>query len=336
MEHPQQPAPSVATPDAMFDATLGRAAPPSRPVGGEVLYRPGARWAALALVVPVLVASVGAALAYRGTPRVLTVIAAALALWLLVIPLFWLNLKRVRLMPEGIEVARPWRRGFGLTWGEIERISTSRGMLILHGQKGKLLTFHPFLLRDGGQLRRRLLLRVPSQVLVGPLRQEAQRLTTGPVYRATTGDLAGALETCAAWPWRAGVLLACLACAVLALLAVTLAPAPVGKAFAVGLAAVGLGALWLYVWLSRPLILAESGVVLGSVLPGRAHACGWEAFRLVEVTPGEMLLRLRGEVSLVCAGPRLLSSRDRELANLFIREYCERRGVARVVRRRFW
>lgn len=105
---------------------------------------------------------------------------------------------------------------------------------------------------------------------------------------------------------------------------------------ALALGWIALGALWTWRWLARAFVLAEGGVVLAGILPWQRRACGWETLRLVEVSSGGMLLRLRGELRLLCVGPRLLAPRDRDLVDLFIHEYCERRGVARVVRRRFW
>lgn len=330
MEHqPDMPSAPVA---------LGRPAPASIPFGGEVVYRPGARLVALVLLVPVAGAVAGAALALAGAAHtVLPWLAAGLALWVLVIPLFWLNLKRVSLTPEGIEVARPWRQGTLLAWNEIERISARRGALLLVGTGGRRLSFRPALLHDGRQLHRRLLLRVPSNVLHGTrMRQEAQRLSTGAVYRAPTGALSGALDTRAAWPWRLATLVACAVCVALAVLALVLLPRMDGEVAAGVLVALGLVALWLSLWLARQVILAESGVVLAGILPWHARAYSWESFRLVEVSRGEWLMRLRGQPSLVVIGPRLLPPRDRALAESFVREYCEARGVARVVRRRFW
>lgn len=319
-----------------LSVALGSRAPASTPFGGDYVYRPGARLLALVLVVPVLAAVVGAALALQGAGSILPWLAAFLALWLLVIPFVWLNLKRVRLSPEGVEVLWPWRRGVALTWDEITRIRAWQGGLVLEGPGGRRLTFSPVLLRDGRHLRRQLLLRAAPSVLVGPLHQETQRLSMGPVYRAPTGELAGALDTCVAWPWRVGSLVLGVGCLGLSGIAFAAVPGGSGGLATDLLGGAGLVALWACRWLSRRWTLAESGIVLASMVPGRAHAYSWAAFSLVEVSSGGMLMRLRGQQSVLCPGPRLLSPRDRDVAESFVREYCLARGVARVVRRRFW
>ncbi|HEU5441198.1 MAG TPA: hypothetical protein VFU88_18075, partial [Ktedonobacterales bacterium] len=66
---------------------------------------------------------------------------------------------------------------------------------------------------------------------------------------------------------------------------------------------------------------------------GARHAMRWQGIELIERSPHERVLRFRSERRLLCPGPGLLSTADRNTMRALIHEYCLARGVTVVERR---
>jgi hypothetical protein len=89
-----------------------------------------------------------------------------------------------------------------------------------------------------------------------------------------------------------------------------------------------------YIWLLRRVTVSDRGIAIAPALTRRSREIAWDEIQLVEHTPGERFLRLRGERRLLCPGPTLLPPAGRDGMRAFLHAYCLSRGVP--VARRHW
>ena len=143
----------------------------STPLIDATVYRPGAP-VAIAIVFPPILAAIGLSVApFVGGVAIPLWSALALGGWALLAPVFWLLMKTVRVTAFGIATGRIWAEWKEITWGEISRVESRGGRLLILGADGPALSFVPRLLQNNGELRRYLTARVGPQALVRPLVQ---------------------------------------------------------------------------------------------------------------------------------------------------------------------
>jgi hypothetical protein len=291
------------------------------------VYRPGPHLALAILVVPVVVAMGGAAIALNTLGTIPVWLPFVLLLWLPGLPVVWMTLQSVRASSYGIAAGRPWQTWEDIPWSLIERVE-QRGMALrITGSDGRRLIVVPALLRDGKRLRRQLLLRLPTHVLAGALAQEAQQLLVTGVFAMPEGGLSGTLHARPHGIWRGALAVGTLVA--LAGAAVALIELPLGPAIPLAVAALVLAgaAGRALAWTMQEVMLNEKGISVVWRLTGRAQAMQWAQVDLVEHSTREALLRLRGTQRLLCAGPALMSRTHRDLMRAFLHEYCENRDV---------
>jgi hypothetical protein len=111
---------------------------------------------------------------------------------------------------------------------------------------------------------------------------------------------------------------------------------PLGIILAVICGLLAAAAAALLLWLSQTLRLHEKGVSITSGLWRGEHSILWDEVELVEHTPRERLLRLRGRRSLICVGPGLLTPTQAVLLRGFLQEFCVNRDKPLVRRSRIF
>ena len=309
----------------------GRAATTTTPMLDTHEYHPGPYFALIVLLVPVLVALAGAAIALNTTGAVPLWLPFVVLLWGPLLPLLWFAMQSVRTSPMGLAVGRPWRAWVEIGWNDIERVERIGPVLRITGGDGRRLSFMPRLLHEGARLQRLLLLHLPQRVFFGRLARKARD--------QVSGQFSGALHGRPERGWQVGAG-ACgaggLLVGALALSGVAGLPREVGVIPAVPalLAAIVAGVmLW---WLSQEVTLDESGITVRHWLRRGGWTVLWDDVQLLEHTPDQGLLRLHGVGRFVCMGPGLLPPAERDLMRAFIYEYCVKRGVAVVRRRWIW
>jgi hypothetical protein len=85
------------------------------------------------------------------------------------------------------------------------------------------------------------------------------------------------------------------------------------------LALAGLAAL---IWLEQEVFISDRGVIARFWLVRVTRAVAWDEIISIERTPGALALVLRGPVSLVCAGPGLLNTRDARQMRAMVSRYA--------------
>ncbi len=309
----------------------------TRPAPGGQLaethyYRPGSLLATVIILAPAATALTAAGISLLLLQRVLLWIPIVLLICSLLMLLTWFLMVRVRTTSTGIACARPWRPWQELPWETIERADSTGFRIILTGSSGRRGVFAPFLLRDGARLRREILVRISPHILDRRLRVAAQNLLADQVTPTPDGGLSGRLLTRPRTAARAaaavlvalsvvGGIFTALYLRAYSLIAVESA------AFLAVLAGVGA-----YIWLSQRLELSDAGIQVTFSWPPRTLDVRWDQIQLLEHTPAEHIIRLRGDVRLTCAGPTLMRSSDRDVMRAFLNAYCIERGVPVIQR----
>lgn len=298
------------------------------------MYRPGPFLALAILIAPAIVAVGGGAISLNIVGVIPVWLPFVLLVWLPGLPIVWLTMQSARTSSEGLAVGRPWQTWNSIPWSLVERVEQRGPAIRITGSNGRRLTVVPMLLRDGGRLKRQLLLRLPVHVLVGALAQEAQRLLATGMYAMSDGGLSGTLRARPQRIWRgipvAGAIVA-LGGAVLILLKLPLGP---GIPLALLALVVAGAAIRIFAWTTQEVMMNEKGISVVWQLTRRSREMQWAQVDLVERSPREVLLRLRGTQQLLCAGPKLMSATQRDLMRAFLHEYCVNRGVP--IMRRDW
>ena len=146
------------------------------------------------------------------------------------------------------------------------------------------------------------------------------------------GGLSGTLYAQPRRIWRGtlvAVALVTLACGTLALLRL---PLEAGIPLAIVALLIAGAAAGTLVWLMQVVLVNEKGISVVWRLTGRSREMPWSQVALVEYSPRETMLRLRGTQRIRCAGPGLMSPSQRDLMRAFLHEYCGNRDVPLVKR----
>lgn len=306
----------------------------SAPLMDIQIYRPGPALALIILLLPVVVALSGAAV-YTGLDGAVPPwLPFTLLLWAPCLPALWLTMQSVRTSTMGIGVGRPWKQWEEITWESVERAERRGPLLRIASSQGQTIMFAPLLLRDGKRLRRQLLLRLPAQVLSGRLATEAQHLLFTDVHSTAEGGYSGVLSTRTRRRLRLGIVALCASMAAAGVWSVRTQPAALAAALASTAFAVALLLLVTLAWSSQSVLIDEAGVSLVSPLLRRRRSLAWDEIELIEHTPRQAILRLRGRRRLVCAGPGLLTPAQAALMRGMLYEYGAKRGVP--ILRRVW
>lgn len=314
--------------------TTGRA-PTSTPLMDIQMFRPGPYLAFTLLVLPIVIALIGAGIALDTTGTIPVWLPLVLLLWLPCLPLVWLIMQSARISSLGIAVGRPWRTWEEIPWGLVERVER-RGLTIrIISSDGKRLSLTPLLLRDGARLRRLLFLRLPTHVFVGALADETQRLLSGGMALASVGGFAGTLHAQPRRQWYVLLSSIDLLAVAAAIAVVMMLPIAIMIPLIVLCVAVLLISTAMFVWLLQWVELNEEGMTIVWTFPRRMQAVRWAEVEMIEHTPREVLLRVRGKQRIACIGPSLLSTAQRDLMRAFIHEYCTNRSVP-IVRRNWF
>jgi len=297
------------------------------------IYRPGSFLALAMLLVPLLVALVGATSYVLLGEHIPVWIPLLLLLWIPCIGGLWLLMKSVRITPVSIAVGRPWQRWQEVSYTDIERIEQRGLSLHVLSLDGAGMRFTPFLLRDGARLERVLLLKLPPHVIVGKLRRRAQELITGDIHAGPQGALAGTMRIRARMRWTLATLLLALACITGAIAVVWLLALALAIPLALVLLALGLCFFAIFTWLLREVEVSEEGVRVVGFATRKTQQLAWSDVVWLEEFPGQLAIRLRGPRKLRLAGPRLLKRSQADVLEAFLFEYVIERGTLRVPRR---
>lgn len=293
----------------------------STPLLDAQVYRPGTLLASSILVLPVVVALVGAAVFLHRNGVVPGWLPYVALLWIPCAPVFWLMMQSVRTSGVGLAAGRPWSKWVEIPWLLIEHVEQVGPFLVVTGGAGKRLVLLPGLLRDGPRLERQILLRLPAHLLSVRLSKKQQQFVPNSLI-LPDGGLSGSLH---AQPNRrlvVWVIIATLAALALALVLLVAAPWPVGGIFAVlAFLTAGVG-LVVLAWLQQAVLIDERGLSVVSLLTRRTQSMSWAQVELIEHSPGEYVLRFRGKRRLRCPGPTLLPPADRDLMRAFIDAHC--------------
>ena len=303
----------------------------STPLLDIQVFRPGSMLALSVLLLPVLVALVGAAVFILIDGQIPEWLPFSALLWVPCAPIFWLAMQSVRTNASGVAAGRPWSSWVEIPWALIERVEQFGPLVTITGSNAKRMTFAPVLLRDGQRLKRSLLLRLPSQVLIGKLSREQQRVLVSGFFMPDAG-LSGTLHTHPHGRWRmlfGGIALAMIGVGVAVVMTLP-------RALSIPLALVcGLGTLAACMamgWLFQELLVNEKGMSISSPITRQSHDMSWSEVEIIEHSPYQLVLRLRGARRMLCAGPPLLPVGDRDIMQAFLREYCLNNGVPFVAR----
>jgi hypothetical protein len=297
------------------------------------LYRPGALLAAGILLLPLAAALVGAGVALELTGRIPIWLPLILLLWLPLMVAAWLTMISVRTSPIGIAIARPWSRWNEIPWTLIEHVRRFGPRIIIYSSDGRLARFYPFALQDGARLKRELLMRLPVHVLDARLRGEARELLGEPIGQRAQSLVANPLEARPRRVWSVGLVGLLVAAVVGASFALVLLPFPLALLpVTLALIALGLcvGALPICL---QTVSLNDSGVMVKGAFGRHLGQLAWDDIQLIERTPRERMLRLRGERRLRCAGPSLFGATEAEIFRAYLQTYCTERSALMIVRR---
>jgi hypothetical protein len=305
----------------------------SSPLQDVQVYRPGPYVALAILLLPALIALVGAAVyLYTGTP-IPGWLPFILLLWVPGFPVLWLGMLSVRTTAAGIASGRPWRRWVEIAWQDVEHANQRGPLVRIEGAQGGRIKFAPRLLRDGTRLERHLLLRLPTHVLTGALARKAEGLLTHDIRSTADGGYSGtlAIQARASIRWRlAGLALLLLAGAAdLLFRAPFAAAAPLGVAVGIG----GVAALVLLVWSLQRVRVTETGIALEPAPFPFVRRMAWSEVELIERSPRDGFLRFRGTRRVFCVGPAFLSPAQAHLMRGFLAEYAGKRRIPMFTRR---
>jgi hypothetical protein len=327
MEHESLPALSARPP---------RRSPNTGGLAQAHVYRPGPLLAALVLVLPATVALVAAVICVAVWGNIPLFLPLVVLAWLCLLPATWLIMISVRTSSVGIAAARPWRKWSEIPWPLIERAEHRPLTIRLRASNGHRITAIPAILQDGRRLRREILMRLPMHVLDMHLQGEARDLLGESIIPTADGGLSGSLraQPRAMWRWAAGLGIVGVA-AIGSLAAITL-PSPLGPAIAAVCALGVVAGCVALAWLGQEVVLSQEGISVVGPMRRRMGGLAWHEVQLIEHTPHERVLRLRGERRLRCPGPTMLLPAERDLMRAFLHEYCIGRGVPVIERRWLW
>ncbi|HEY7832198.1 MAG TPA: hypothetical protein VIG30_01420 [Ktedonobacterales bacterium] len=306
---------------------------PQSPVAVH-LYGPGIALSAALMLTPALVALGAVGLALRLAQHVPLALPFALLLLLPTTASAWLAIVSVRTSPGGIGASQPLRPWRDLPWALIAHADRRGPRVTLVASDGRRIRFFPLLLRDGARLYRELLLRLPEHVLNGRMASEAVVLLAEHVLPTAEGGLTGSLHARPRTRWRAAALIVAVGAIIGGTAAVGLVALPYSLGIGVVAGAALAGSLLAYRWCAQTLVASDAGLSVTYPLQSKPEHMAWSEVRLLEHSPGERILRLRGDRRLVCAGPALLRPAERDLLRAFLHAYCLDRGVP--VARRHW
>jgi hypothetical protein len=307
----------------------------STPLIDATVYRPGAP-VAIAIVFPPILAAIGLSVAhFVGGVAIPLWAALALGGWALLAPVFWLLMKTVRVTAFGIATGRIWAEWKEITWGEISRVESRGGRLLILGADGPALSFVPRLLQNNGELRRYLSVRVGPQALVRPLVQPNEADLERPAIMRPRGVTATQMRARPAVSLRLSALGVFALAAGAGALALLELRAPWSYAAVAVCGLVALVALLALAWLSQAVSLTEEGISVSGV-PFGSGELPWREVELVEVSPNERMLRLRGARKLRCPGPGLFSQPSGDTYRWLINTCCLDRGVPAMRRSGMW
>lgn len=319
-------------PDTSSSRPLNRGpAITSTPLLDIQVFRPGSVLALSVLLLPVLVALVGAVVFILLNGRVPEWLPFLALLWVPCVPILWLAMQSVRTNAVGVAAGRPWSSWVEIPWALIERVDQFGPLITVTGSNAKRMTFAPILLRDGLRLKRSLLLRLPSQVLIGKLSREQQRVLVSGFFMPDAG-LSGTLHTHPHSRWRiffGGIALLMVGVAVVVVMTL---PLTFSIPLALVCVLVALGAGIAMSWLFQELLVNEKGMSISSPITRQFYDMSWSEVEIIEHSPYQFVLRLRGARRMLCAGPPLLPAGDRDIMQAFLREYCLNNGVPFVAR----
>jgi hypothetical protein len=303
----------------------------STPLLDIQMFRPGSVLALSILLLPALVALAGGIVFVLMDGRIPDWLPFLVLLWIPCAPVFWLAMQSVRTNTIGVAAGRPWSSWVEIPWTLIERVEQFGPLITITGSNARRMTFAPVLLRDGARLKRSLLLRLPSQVLIGKLSRDQQRVLRTGFFMPDAG-LSGTLHTHPHRRWRVlsgGVALVLIGLAILAVITLPLAlSVPLALLCVLGM----LAACSALGWLFQELLVNEKGMSLSSPITRKSYDMSWSEVEIIEHSPYQLVLRLRGSRRMLCAGPPLLPAGDRDIMQAFLREYCLNNGVPFVPR----
>lgn len=303
----------------------------STPLLDIQMFRPGSALALSILLLPALVALAGAIIFVLMDGRIPDWLPFLALLWIPCAPIFWLAMQSVRTNTIGVAAGRPWSSWVEIPWTLIERVDQFGPLITITGSNARRMTFAPMLLHDGSRLKRSLLLRLPSQVLIGKLSRDQQRVLRTGFFMPDAG-LSGTLHTRPHRRWRmlfGGIALVLVGLAVLVAMLLPLAfSVPLVLFCVVGV----LATCGVVGWLFQELLVNEKGMSLSSPITRKSYNMSWSEVEIIEHSPYQYVLRLRGTRRMFCAGPPLLPAGDRDIMQAFLREYCLNRGVPFVPR----
>ncbi|PWT71268.1 MAG: hypothetical protein C5B60_11120 [Chloroflexi bacterium] len=297
------------------------------------LYRPSPFVAISILLLPVIVTLVAAILflsTFGGIPLWLPFL---ILLWIPCLPVLWLAMQSAQTSTLTLAAGRPWRPWVELPWDSIERVEQLGFIIQATASDGRKLTIMPVLLRDGARLRREFLLRLPPQVLSGSLGQQAKKLFPD-IQASPEGRLTGTLRAHPKRLWR--TLAFILGCTLIAagFLSLWLFGLILGIFLALGGLILGSICLLAFVWLLQEILINENEISRTIPFRRRSSTLEWSEIELIEHSSHEYVLRLRGPVRIICVGPSLLPTAERDLMRAYIHEYGISRGIPTV--RRTW
>lgn len=297
------------------------------------IYRPGAALVSALMLSPALLSLIAAGISLAIFHAVSIVVPALLVLLLPAITVGWATCVSIRITPVGISSARmlrPWRE---IPWSLIEHAQRRGLCVVLLSSTEQHIALVPWLLDDGARLYRELLVRLPAHVLDAQMGTAARRLLGERVAADAQGGLSGSLSARPRAGWRAAAL--AIGCAALALGATSMVVAHPPISVALGLASlpVMVLALALYRWLSQQIDVSDEGIQITFPLTHSPQHMTWSEIALIEHSPAERVLRLRGDQRLICAGPGMLRPAERNLFRAFLHTYCIGRGVPVAQRR---
>jgi len=289
------------------------------------VYRPGSVLAVCILLLPATAALLAAALALNNTGHVPRWLPFLLLLCVLGLPVLWFAMQSVRTSTLGIAIGRPWRTWDEIPWASIERVEQVGPRLRITASDDRQLTIWPMLLRDSGRLERELLLRLPPQVLAGKFAARGQFFMGGAIT--------GTVHVQAQPRWRGTAAAACLLGPLIVLAGLLVLPRVGALPVALAAGVAELAALALLLTIFQQVTLDETGIRVRGLLHRGARSMRWRDVELIEHTPGERMLRLRGARKLVCLGPGILPPKEGKVMRTYLQQYCQSRNVPMFERR---
>lgn len=297
------------------------------------IYRPGLALAAALMLSPALLSLVVTGMSLLVYQAVPLVVPAILLLVLPALSLVWFAFASVRTSATGIgtvRLFRPWR---DMPWALIERARRRGPLVILRSSTGQRIAFIPLLLRDGTRLYRELLVRLPAHVLDARMGAASRRLLGERVVATAQGGLTGSVNARPRVAWRTTALALAFIILSAGVSCVIWLRAPLSAGLGILSLAGVLLALGMWRWCSQQLDVSHDGIQVTFPLARSSQRMTWSEIEMIEHTPAERLIRLRGNKKLVCAGPTMLRPTDRDVVRAFLHANCISRGVPVVQRR---